>query len=302
LKRFVFLVLLFGCTAEEPPPEPRDPVVVYAAFENDARFADVFARYREETGVLVIVRRGPAERIVGDVIDNDISPPADMLMTNSVVDAWRAAEESALRPLMSKEIKDRVPEWARDADDLWVGTGLQSAVIVHDLPNFDISGIEGFPSLAEQRFTGALCLSSSGLSINRSVMAMMIDELGVRPTELIVRDWVKNLAAPPFETEARLVDALNAGACGIAIVSHDVAVDSGLKMHVPETIYADVSALGIARHARNPEGAVALAEWLVAEIGEMQIDNDENISRTNVSRVALYYEDAVKLAERARYP
>ena len=73
-------------------------------------------------------------------------------------------------------------------------------------------------------------------------------------------------------------------------------------MRVPETTYADVSTLGIARHARNPDGAVALAEWLVAEAGELQIRNDESVSRTNVSRVALHYEDAVKLAERARYP
>jgi len=294
------LVLLVAC-APESPPERQDPVVVYADFEDDSYLADIFDRYKEETGVLVIVRRGPADRIVADLINNTISPPADVLMTNSVVHAWSAAEEGALRPLLSEVLRERVPEWARDADDLWFGTDSHGAVVVHNTPAVDVSGIEDFAALADKRFEGSLCLSSSGLAVNRMIIAMMISELGGRPTELIVRDWMKNLAVPPFETEARLIDALEAGTCGVAIVSSGVADDSGMSVHVPATTYADVATIGVARHARNPDGAAALAEWLAFEIEGMPIKNDQHVSQAHVSLFAWNYEDAVRLAERARY-
>jgi ABC-type Fe3+ transport system substrate-binding protein len=130
---------------------------------------------------------------------------------------------------------------------------------------------------------------------------MMISELGVRSTELTVRDWVKNLALPPFDTEARLLDAISEGTCGIAVVTEVAAAGSGLDILVPAKSYADVATLGVARHARNPDGAAALAEWLVTEVADMQITGGENISRRNVSLVALHNEEARLLAERARY-
>jgi iron(III) transport system substrate-binding protein len=300
VKRLIVLFLLAACSPEQPL-EPAEPVVIYTAFEDDSHLVDAFDRYKEKTGVLVIVRRGPAERIIGDVIDNDISPPADLLLTDSVVHAWRAAEEGALRPLFSERLRTSVPGWARDADDLWFGTGARGAVIVHNLPASELSGVDDFTALAEQRFAGSLCMTSSSMPVNRVVMAMMISELGVRSTELTVRDWVKNLALPPFDTEARLLDAISEGTCGIAVVTEVAAAGSGLDILVPAKSYADVATLGVARHARNPDGAAALAEWLVTEVADMQITGGENISRRNVSLVALHNEEARLLAERARY-
>jgi iron(III) transport system substrate-binding protein len=301
MKRLIILLMLAACSPQGPQP-PADPVVVYAAFTDDSAITAAFDRYKEETGVLVIVRRGPADRIVGDLIDNDVSPPADILMTDSVVPAWLAAEESALRPLVSATLRDRVPAWARDADDLWFGTRFHGAAIVHNMPDTDLSGVQSFAALAEQRFAGALCLTSSGLAINRAIIAIMINDLGVRPTELIVRDWVKNLAAPPFENEARLVEAVQAGTCGVAIISEAAAIGSGLELQQPVTAYGDVATIGVGRHARNPEGASALVEWLITRVDTLQIDRDTPAERHNVSVVARNFDDAIRLAERARYP
>lgn len=302
MKRLLVLVFLGACTPDAPPPVNQDPVVVYVAFEDDAHLAAIFDRYKQETGVLVIPRRGTAGRIVGDIIDNDVSPPADLLLTNSVVQAWRAAEESALRPLYSEPLREGIPAWARDADDMWFGTESRHAVIAHNEPDLDMNSVEDLAALAEERFAGALCLTTSALPLNRAIIATMIGELGVRPTELIVRGWVQNLATPPFGSEERVLDALRAGTCGVAIVSSDVANAPGVDVTVPATRYADVATLGVARHARNPDGAAALAEWLVSEVKKMQIESDGIASRGSVGLVALHHDDAVKLAERARYP
>jgi hypothetical protein len=70
----------------------------------------------------------------------------------------------------------------------------------------------------------------------------------------------------------------------------------------PATAYGDVATIGIARHARNPEGGRALAEWLITQVEALQINREAPVARQNVSVVASNFEDAVKLAERARYP
>jgi len=308
--RILILALLTACcTGCGQPPESesievrKEPVVVYAAFEDDAALVDATQRYTDETGVLVIVRRGTATGIVDDMIKNRVSPPADVLVTRSVVDAWRAADESALRPLFSEPAREHVPAWARDPDDLWFGTQVRSAVIVHDIAGLQAKDVPDVDALAEPRFSGTLCLSSSEMSVNRTVIAVMLSELDVRPAELVVRGWMKNLAVPPFDDEAQLIRAIESGACGIGIVSNtalDIA-NSDLERILPATWYADVEAVGIARHARNPDGATRLVEWLLADSELTEVVGDPSVNRENVSVVAWHYEDAVKLAERARY-
>ncbi len=299
-------VFCAGCGQAPDPESPevgKEPVVVYAAFEDDVALVDASERYTDETGVLVIVRHGVATNIVEDLIENRISPPADVLATRSVVDAWRAAEESALRPLFSEPAREHVPAWARDPDDLWFATGARAAVVVHNLANLHADDLPDVSTLAEPQFSGSLCLSSSAIPVNRTVIATMINELGVRPAELVVRGWIQNLAMPPFDDESQLIEAIDSGACGIGIVSNPALESSNadLKVIMPTTPYADVETVGIARHARNPDGAVELVEWLLADSGFAFTSGDQSPNRENVSVVAWHYEDAVKLAERARY-
>jgi iron(III) transport system substrate-binding protein len=276
-------VFLAACSPEPAePPARQDPVVVYAAFEDDGAIVEMFDRYKEETGVLVIVRRGPAERIVNDLINNNISPPADILVTRSVVDAWRAAEESALRPLYSEAVAERIPAWARDPDSLWFATAVDEAVA----------------ELANDEFGGKLCLSSSENAINRAVIATLIDRTDLRSAEILVRGWVKNLALPPFATEEQLLAAVAEGRCELGLASRRAASLSDVAIAEADTLYTDVGAMGLARHARNPEGAAALVEWLASDF-EWQGDAPPVLE--NVGLVAWHYEDAVKLAERARY-
>jgi iron(III) transport system substrate-binding protein len=294
----IFAMLFLAACSPEPaaPPPRQDPVVVYAAFEDDGAIVEMFDRYKEETGVLVIVRRGPADRIVNDLINNNISPPADVLMTRSVVDAWNAAEESALRPLYSEAVADRIPAWARDPDDLWFATSIDEAVLVY---SGDKPSVHGPAELTSDEFRGKLCLSSSQNAINRAVIATLIDRTDLRSTEIMVRGWVENLALPPFATEEQLLSAIDEGSCKLGIASRRAASLSGVAIAEADTLYTDIEAIGLARHARNPEGAAALVEWLVSDF-EWQGEAPPVLE--NVGLVAWHYADAIKLAERARYP
>lgn len=330
---FAMVALCAGCEkAREGAAEKvrQEPVVVYAAFEDDAKLRELFETYTEETGVLVIVRRGEPESIVNDLIENRISPPADVLMTQSVTGVWRAAEEGALRPLYSESVREQSPAWSRDPDDLWFGTGFRTAVIVGGADAIAEAELSDFAALAKQRFAGQLCLSSSADQVNRTVIAMMIESMDVRPAELAVRGWLKNLARPVVDTEAEVIAAIRSGDCRYGIVSstaYAVAMANDPRAEIsavtPVITYAEIDGIGVARHAHNPEGAAELVEWLFSTDTQekMALQNltypanpsaayddaldsagPERVSPKNVGLVAWHEVAVTKLAERARYP
>ena len=259
------VLLLAACTPETPPAVPQSalPVVVYAAYEDKTYLPALLEEFTRDTGILVIVRNGTLPGIIDDVLQDRVSPPADVLLTPSVAGVWRAAEEGQLRPNYSAQLAS-VPAWLRDPDNYWVALSYQIAVIAYDPQQFAAADLAAYESLALPQFRQKLCLSSSALPINRSVIAMLLQKLGTREAELAVRGWVANLAAPPFDTEQELVGALESGTCAAAIVSAGIAATGrNVALRTPDQTSAAAEAMGITRHARNPEGAAQLVDWLL---------------------------------------
>lgn len=312
------LLSTFACT-----PEPDvsvtvsgDPVVVYAAYEDRSYLPALFDEYTQQTGVNVIVRSGGAEAIVDDIIADNVSPPADVLLTPYINGAWRAAEEGALRPMQSEIADEHVAPWLRDPDSYWTAWSHRRAILAYSPANIDAAELDDFVGLADPRFRDRLCLASSVDSISLAVIATLIDDLGVHETELAVRGWVANLAAPVFDTEMQLLEGIASGECAVGLLSSsNFALAAASNADIPylhfdpATFVVDVEAMGVTRHARNPDGARKLIEWMLnddvqvphaaavfAEAAGTKIRDTEN-----VSRVAQHREDARRLAERARY-
>jgi len=306
--------LLSACTPEQAIEEgpPLQPVVVYASYEDQAYLPTLLTEFTQETGIVVIVRNGTVPGIVDDVIGERVSPPADVLLTPSVTGVWRAAEEGALRPNYSEFVTANVPLWFQDPDQFWVALSYRQATLVYDPAQIDETELSVYEDLAAASMRRKVCLSSSGLSINRAVIAMLIRKLGPREAELAVRGWVANLAQPAFDSEEKLLRALQSGDCAIGIVSSDIAADtadSGLRSYTPTDAYADVEGLGVTRHARNPDGAFMLVDWLLSEqvqerhssaLSSFPVHGDAD-GTEKVVLVAVGDEEARKLAERARY-
>lgn len=311
--------------AEEPPgPAARpEPVVVYASFEDENYLPSLFADFTRDTGIPVTVRHRPEHQIVGEVIANRGSPPADLLLTRTVHGIWRAADEGALRPLQSQAISRVVPGHLRGPDGDWTAIGFSSIDVVCSAEQQeDCDAVEAYEDLGKPEFEGRLCLSASTLPVNRTLVAGLIADQGVRPAELIVRGWIANLALPPFDSEAALLQAVEAGTCGLAVVSglafHDFARPT-VAATWPQPAYFDVFALGINRHARYPDAARSLAEWLVAPPAQGSQEASIGLGPVNTavpprrypSRAAderhkaaifgFHEADSVKLAERARW-
>lgn len=319
ISTLLLCVAVIGCSSEAPQTDARpddapavDPVeqnavVVYAAYDDKTYLPALFTQFTQETGTIVIVRNGEVPGIVDDVILKRTDPPADVLITPSVAGAWRVAEESELRPNYSAAIES-VPAALKDPDKYWSALSYRTAVIAYDPDQVGAAQLGAYEDLSAESMRRKLCLASSQLPINRAVIAMLINKLGKREAELAVRGWVANLAQPAFATEEQLLRAITAGECAVGIVSSDALAGSRLAVHTPAEIYFDIEAAGVTRHARNPDAAVAMIEWLLGtEVQARHAAQTGRLPATDAAglvpivAVAAGLEEAVKLAERARY-
>jgi len=311
--------LLAAC-AEKPPEDVTAPpaaeapagksVVVYAAYEDKNYLPTLFNEFTQDTGIVVIVRNGEIPGIVDDVIESRTEPLADVLITPSAYDMWRVSEEGELRPNYSELVTANIAEWARDPDKYWLALGYRQAEIIYVAGEVDPAAITAYQDLAGEAFRRKLCLSTSALAVNRSVIAMLMQQLGRRDAELAVRGWVANLAQPPFDTEAELVQALARGDCAVGIASGGTTAGTRLQVMTPEQASVEIEAVGVTRHAHNPDEAFALVDWLVRDdvqrrhaeqTGLLSVAADRSAAQTAVQAAAGAVE-ATKLAERARYP
>jgi iron(III) transport system substrate-binding protein len=306
-------LVLTGCTQESDRPEAPLPeaqsVVVFAAYEDKTYLPSLFNEFTQETGIVVIVRNGEVPGIIDDVIGSSSEPLADVLITPSANGVWRVAEEGELRPNYSAVVASNVPPWLKDSDNYWLALSYRQAVIVYDAAQFDAAELSTYEDLSTENFRRKLCLSSSDLDINRTVIAMLIQKLGKRNAELAVRGWVANLAQPPFASEASLVQAIARGECAVGIVASGASAGTSLQIHSPDPTYVAIEAVGVTRHARNPDAAVQLIDWMMSagvqqqhaeQTGAFPVLPDAMGSHS-VMQAAAGNAEATKLAERARY-
>jgi iron(III) transport system substrate-binding protein len=287
------VLTLLSCGERAPPA----PIVVYAVGEDEATLTKLLEQFTDDTRIPVTLVFSKSSRNADLVINNSGSPPADVLITNSVADIWRAADEGAMMPIKADTF-DRADPLLSDPDGFWTSLAVRLHVIATSKEKTASRPMPAsYDWLADEDRRGRVCLSSSALHANRSLLAMLIHKRGVKQTERLVRAWIRNLAAPPFSSENELLSAIRDGVCEYGILSEHPLVDD-LRFIVPEQQTMDIDGIGVARHARQADSAQHLVEWLVRN-KQPRIDHNSDISPVSIA--GWLDEDARLLAERAGY-
>ena len=312
LATLAFLILV-ACESKSPGPA----VIVYAAYPEGPYLADYFLEFTEQTGTPVTVIFGESSLHVDMILDNRGSPSADVFITREIEHLWRAGDRGALRPIQGKQIA-AVPDFLKDGDNMWAAMNYQFAVIASRSLLSDEWPLT-YAELADPRFRGQVCVSSADLPVNRSLIAMLIDDIGLKKAERTVRGWMLNLAKAPFETDRKLLAAIETGDCKFGLLSgwtngaaHSSQADVATQVVRPEPSYVEIEGVGIARHSHNPDAAQAFVDWLLSESSNQQhalalraysiyAGPHASISEKNVGIAGWRDEDARLLAERAGY-
>jgi iron(III) transport system substrate-binding protein len=316
-------------------PEPQasaEPIVVYSS-RQEHLIKPLFDRFTAATGIEVQYQTGEEGPLIARLQAEGVDTYADVLYTVDAGNLWMAAERGLLRPLESTVLEQNIPAHLRDPQGRWFGLSVRARTIAYSTERVDPAQLSTYEDLADPKWQGKLCLRTSKKVYNMSLVATMIERLGEAETEAVVRGWVANLAAPVFSSDLLVIDAIAAGQCDVGIINTyylgqsqqqnpDVPVALFWANQQDSGVHVNVSGAGITTHAKNPEGAQRLIEWLstaepqrmfselnleypaspaVDAIELVQSWGDFKDDTINVETAGRLQVDAVKLMDRADY-
>jgi len=310
-------LMSFVVAACEAPDAPA--IVVYAARDIDS-IRDVLDSYSDATGETVLLITENGRDLIDRLSVEKHRATADLVITDSIAHLWTAKENDNLRPSSSEMLETKGPENLRDPEKFWFALSVIGRTIAYDKRQLGPDEVTSYSALGDDRWRGKLCLTSATDADSQSQIAMMILEHGDRPTEIIVRSWIANLAIPVVKDHTTLLNAIEDGQCSLGIVnSDDLARYSRDKPNTsvariwPATgAYVSIVGAAVTRHAANPAGALRLLEWLSSNNGQKRLagpgltipvsrwDNRDGL-QISLAAAGYYHEDAVKLMERAHY-
>ena len=236
-------------------------------------------RYTAETGVPVKYITDKAGPLLQRLRAEGKRTPADLLITVDAGNLWHAAESGVLAEVDSGVLTASVPANLRDPGGRWFGLSERARTIVYSTERVQPTDLGSYEDLAEPKWKGRLCLRTSKKVYNQSLVATLIARHGETEAERIVRGWVDNLAAAPFSNDTKAMQAVAAGQCDVTIVNtyyfgrlqkQQPDIKLGLFWANQESsgTHINVSGAGVTRHAKHPEAARKLLEWLSSEAAQ----------------------------------
>lgn len=251
-------------------------VTVYSS-RIEALLKPTLDEYTKQTGVKInlLTDRGGSlsERLAAE----GVSSPADVLITVDVGNLWSAAERGLLQKIDSPTLNANVPANFRDAGSRWWGLSQRERTIFYAADRVKPEQLSTYEDLADPKWKGKLCLRTSKQAYTQSLVAMLIAKHGVEKAEAITKGWVANLAGDVFTNDNSLLKAIAAGQCdvGIAntyyfgrILAKEPDFNKQVKLFWANQgkdeggTHVNLSGAGVVKHAKNPEGARKLLEWL----------------------------------------
>ncbi len=252
-----------------------EELVVYSA-RKEHLIRPLFEAYTKETGVKIDYITDKAAVLMQRIKAEGKRTPADLLITVDAGNLWHAAQEGILQPVSSQILADNIPFHLRDPRNRWFGLSVRVRTIVYNPQKVAPNELSTYENLAEPGWKGRLLLRTSKKVYNQSLVAMLMTEHGVAKTEEIIRGWVKNLAAPPFSSDTKVLEAIAAGQGDVGIVNTYYVgrllkkkPDLPLAIFWPNQnakgVHVNVSGAGVVADSQHKQAAIKLMEWLSSE-------------------------------------
>jgi iron(III) transport system substrate-binding protein len=297
---FSLMLGLVGCNKAETPEQTTDAeaaiettdvtetaavatdsnqVITIYSSRNEQLIKPLLDKYTEETGVkieLVTDKTGP---LMARLQAEGKNTPADVLLTVDAGNLWQAAEQGLLQPVSSAILESNIPAKYRDPKGQWTGLSLRARTVFYDPSKVDASQLSTYADLADPKWKGKLCLRTSNSVYNQSLVASMMENLGVEKTEQVIRGWVANLATDVFSDDTSLLEAIAAGQCEVGIANSyyygrifDEKPDFPVQIFWPNQdttgTHVNISGAGVIADSDNPDGALKLMEWLSSDAAQ----------------------------------
>ncbi len=279
LHKPLLFVLSFIILASLQSQAMADEVNVYSA-RKEALILPLLERFEAETGIEVNLITAKAGELLQRLESEGRSTPADVLITTDAGNLQRAKDAGVLRSIDNPVLNARIPQNLRDRDNTWFGLSQRARVIFYAKGRVDPAELSTYEALADERWLDRVCIRSSSNIYNQSLVASMIEADGVEKTEAWAKGLVANFARKPAGGDTDQLRAAAAGQCDVAVANtyyygrlaasdkeSDQQVASALGVFWPNQAdrgaHINVSGAGVTLHAKHPEAAERLMEFLV---------------------------------------
>lgn len=277
LKTTISIIALFILASCSEP----EVINIYSArhYDTDIQLYDSFT---QETGIQVNLIEGGSDELIERIKSEGINSPADILITVDAGRLWRAEESDIFQSIDSDVLNSVIPAELRDPEGEWYAFSKRVRGIIYNKDEVSRDELEGFRQLADEKWSGRICIRSSNNIYNQSLIASMIESYGPEETEEWVEDFVSNFARSPQGGDTDQIKAVAAGQCDIAVANHyylarlatssdedDRRVAEAVDIYFPGEEYGgthvNVSGAGVVQNSPNRSHAIRFLEYLTEE-------------------------------------
>lgn len=266
------LALPIGASARE--------IGVYSGrhYNTDKALYQAFTR---ATGIQVKLLEAKDDTLIERLRSEGSNSQADVLVLVDAARLTRAADLGLLQRSRSAALLRDVPLSLRDPQGRWYGlTRRVRAVIVN--PRLVPPGsIRTYADLASPALKGKLCLRDRKSVYNQSLVADQLILRGAPATRAWIKGMTANVSQAYFSSDTPLIRAVGRGDCGAALVNTyylarmrsggsggaDRRLANGVRLIFPNPAHVNISGAGVTRHARDPQAALQLIEFLASPSG-----------------------------------
>ncbi len=269
----LFAVSAFPATAAEDAT-----VNVYSA-RKEVLIRPLLDRFTNETGIEVNLLSAGSGALLSRLQNEGRNTPADVLITVDAGNLHRARNAGVLQPVSSDTLDEAVPDALRDPEGYWYGLSQRARVIFYAKDRVEPDALKTYEDLADDRWNDRLCIRSSNNIYNQSLVASMIAHKGEEATQRWAEGLVENFARSPQGGDTDQILAVAAGECDVAVANTyyfgrllegddrraEMARQVGIVFPDQQGrgTHVNVSGAGVTKHARHPDNAVRLLEFLL---------------------------------------
>src|SRR6056297_3004607 len=241
----------------------------------------VFEEFTADTGIEVRFTTGNDPELRERLIAEGANTPADVVMTADASNIELSADAGVLASVDSDVLTETIPEDLRSADDDWFALSQRARVIIASTERVDDPPTT-YAAVGDPEWDGRLCLRPSTHPYTQSLVASLIVAEGEERATEIVQSWVDN--DPLYiNSDTDIYNAVADGECDVAIANtyylgRLLTEDPDFPVEIvwPEQdgrgAHVNVSTAAVTANAPNPEGALALIEWLATD-GQKQFSD-----------------------------
>lgn len=268
-------LLLFACDGQKK----EEAVVNLYSSQKEHLIRPVLEQFTKDTGIAVNLITGGNAELVTKLEYEGKNTPADLLLTVDIGNVYNAKQKGLLLPIKSEVLNAAVPETLRDPEGQWYALTTRVRLIFYHKDRVEPGAIHSYLDLADPKWKGRVLIRSSDNAYNQSLMAALVAHYGEEKALEWAKGLVANMARAPQGGDTDQLKALLAGEGDMAVANsyyYGRMVSEG-NAEAAEKIgivfpdqdgngtHVNIRGGGVTRHAKHPENAQRLLEYLMQE-------------------------------------